>query len=167
MWLETKFQPFRLRNDKDMGCRIDLHTTVVDRIVPWKLFKSNTILQVAPLEPPPGASAWDAEPSPSSASPPSGDQVAAPRRRRHARGGVLGQATLQPQQTLSRRSLHSTLHVCLVSCQHFPQHRQVVRHRLERVCRPQSGVWGQGPLGPTPRGCSIRGRVVAGPSGTC
>ena len=26
MWLETKFQPFRLRNDKDMGCQIDLHT---------------------------------------------------------------------------------------------------------------------------------------------
>ena len=25
MWLETKFQPFRLRNDKDIGCRIDVH----------------------------------------------------------------------------------------------------------------------------------------------
>ena len=25
MWLETKFQPFRLRNDKDKGGRIDVH----------------------------------------------------------------------------------------------------------------------------------------------
>ena len=25
MWLETKFQPVRLRNDKDIGCRIDVH----------------------------------------------------------------------------------------------------------------------------------------------
>ena len=25
MCLETKFQPFRLRNDKDIGCRIDVH----------------------------------------------------------------------------------------------------------------------------------------------
>ena len=25
MWLETKFQPFRLRNDKVIGCRIDVH----------------------------------------------------------------------------------------------------------------------------------------------
>ena len=25
MWLETKFQPFQLRNDKDIGCRIDVH----------------------------------------------------------------------------------------------------------------------------------------------